>query len=230
MSKSIKNAREPLEWECLVEGCGFTWPASWDSIHNKGTGCRRCKGYEEHTIEEIREHIKGRNIDLISTEYVSEKPLIWKCLDPLCKHEWPAVYSSVIRRGSGCPECAKRKKSWYNPEKAENNKEEWIKIPAEVYFLHCFTEDKKESFYKIGITKNSVDRRYSGNYDMPYEFIHIKSIKTNLYEACYIEDKLHNIHRSYHYTPKIKFGGSSLECFSKIIYSEKDSVILELPY
>ena len=39
LSKHYKNAREPMDWECID---GHTWQASFDSVSSKKTWCAEC--------------------------------------------------------------------------------------------------------------------------------------------------------------------------------------------
>ena len=71
-------------------------------------------------------------------------------------------------RGFGCDKCA-------NEEKRRGfKKEPWIRACGKkkvnlvfLYVLHCY--DDSEQFVKVGITKNKITSRFSGE-NMPYEY------------------------------------------------------------
>lgn len=75
----------------------------------KDRWCPLCAGVKRWTIEEIKEHMIGRTIILLSTEYKStSKKLKWKCL--VCQYIWNSISSSVVRLKCGCPNCAGTRK------------------------------------------------------------------------------------------------------------------------
>lgn len=72
--------------------------------------------------------------------------------------------------------------------------------------------NSSETFYKIGISKDSL-KRFPSKGD--YLFTILGVIHTNRYDAIFIEDYLQELCSSTKYRPKIKFGGHT-ECFSSI--------------
>lgn len=82
-----------------------------------------------------------------------------------------------------------------------------------LYVLLCVGYD--ELFYKIGITSNTVKKRYSGKNSMPYKYEVLFEVK-NEADAIYDLEKI--LQRSlydYKYLPKVYFDGQT-ECFSTI--------------
>ena len=125
--------------------------------------------------------------------------------------------------GCGCKKCGKENlQGGYNTTIADRNKVSWLTQDSYVYIIKCHS--KEESFYKIGITIQKMNRRFRGKF-MPYDFEIIKLIKTNRYYAVFLEKDLH-ISQSYHkYKPLVKFGGSANECFSELNWEEIDKII-----
>jgi len=110
----------------------------------------------------------------------------------------------------GCPKC--KRVGSYNHTNAERHKIEWENTPAIVYVVKCWNDSEK--FYKIGITTNTVRRRFREistlyNYEVQDE-IHL-----SLYDAVILEKWLHNRYSSTSYTPLQSFGGDT-ECFIEI--------------
>ena len=114
--------------------------------------------------------------------------------------------------GVGCQKCSKESlDGGYNQKVAERKKEEWMLKPAMVYTIQCWNDD--EEFYKIGITTTSIEMRFKDSY-IPYRYRLIDVIYTNLYDAVYLEAKMHKENKS-KYIPKLYFKGYT-ECFSSL--------------
>lgn len=113
-------------------------------------------------------------------------------------------------KGQGCSKCTKES-CWTREKYIEKAKGRTCTF----YTLRCF--NKYEEFYKIGITVNTVEMRYSNTDKMPYEYEVISEIKGS---AGFIWDleaeekiKLKNLT----YQPEITFNGSKTECFTNYI-------------
>jgi len=87
----------------------------------------------------------------------------------------------------------------------------------QLYYLILFNEN--EVFYKIGITKNTIEERYKTLYEKTgYKIIKVKVIKDTLQKIINLEQTLHRkVTRGLdidliRYRPKKYFGGIS-ECY-----------------
>ena len=80
------------------------------------------------------------------------------------------------------------------------------------YTIRCFNED--EEFYKIGRTMDVVEKRYSGNKAMPYEYEVISETKDSAGFIWDLERDEKRKLKSLHYIPELYFGGSKTECFT----------------
>jgi rubrerythrin len=160
ISREYVNSKTPLWWRCPE--CGKPWKSTLDSVMFSESTCLNCCHQIPWTFEAVNRYM-FRNFDsfiFIGLEEESFKtvdtPMKWRCHHDHCNHVWKATWQH-IKNGSSCPECYKRDRlGWYTSKRAEENKEAWLTIPAEVYFLECWNEDQTERFYKIGITKNNV--------------------------------------------------------------------------
>lgn len=92
---------------------------------------------------------------------------------------------------------------------AEVNKERWLNIDCSVYVVRLYNE--YENFYKIGISVD-VPRRLN---QIPYKHEIIDVTETNMYEAYYLENELHQKYKQYRYFPAKDFDGKT-ECFHYI--------------
>ncbi|WP_425447737.1 GIY-YIG nuclease family protein [Dethiothermospora halolimnae] len=138
-------------------------------------------------------------------------------------HRFNMTLKDFIHGEQRCPICARKLKhgdGGYNTTKAERNKKEWLKLKVKVYIIECWNYE--EHFYKIGITRNLLKKRFSGEI-MPYDYKILDTVNTNLYDAIYLEKELHEKNRKFQYKPKIWFRGHT-ECFSKLYNKE-----LEVP-
>ena len=74
-------------------------------------------------------------------------------------------------------------------------------------------KDKKEIFYKIGITtSDKTKKRFYGN-KIPYKYEILTEIKCDLYTAVMWEDRIKKANKHKQYIPNKIFGGHT-ECFS----------------
>lgn len=148
-------------------------------------------------------------LQILDNEYVNCK----EKMNILCNngHVFRRNWIDLLRNCK-CPECSKLEYiGSYNFTNAEINKNKWINKAAIVYIVKLF--DKKESYFKIGITNLSVRKRIL--YRVPYEYELLYEIKTNMYDATYIEYELHCFHKKFQYIPKKNFDGWT-ECFEMI--------------
>lgn len=111
--------------------------------------------------------------------------------------------------GNGCLTCAR-----------ENNmykKDSWTKNTRSklgcFYIIRCFNEN--ESFYKYGITTNSIFKRYDNKIKMPYNYEVIRLVISTDKEYIWdLEKRFSKFKKQNRYNPIIKFPGSKNECFS----------------
>ena len=183
----------------------------------RGNGCMKC-GREsrikkvtlttEFFISKSNEVHKNK-YDYSLVNYINNR----KKIKIICKdHGIFEQISFIHLQGHGCPKCSPPT-GW--------TKTEWInfcnkKLKTSIlYIIRCFNEN--EEFIKIGITTNSVHRRFTTN-KMPYSYEVIKELKGS---PDFIFDKEHELHRFYKdssYKPLIYFHGNT-ECFNISILS-----------
>lgn len=120
--------------------------------------------------------------------------------------------SCIHTQGGGCLRCSREESDGgFNPTIAERKKYEWLNKSAKVYTIKCWNDE--EEFYKIGITTTSIKTRFKNSY-MPYNYEVVDIIETNLYDAVYLERKMHGENKN-SYIPKIYFKGYT-ECFGSL--------------
>lgn len=79
------------------------------------------------------------------------------------------------------------------------------------YVLNCW--DSEESFFKFGITRQSIQERFSSQKHLPYEFEVLKDIEAPSNFIWDLERWFSNRVKDLRYSPRLSFGGSSRECF-----------------
>lgn len=122
---------------------------------------------------------------------------------------------------NGCPICAKEAFGWtrsgFKANCDKNNNGLGI-----LYILECFNND--ERFIKIGITSNSIKRRYNSTKDMPYAYRVLDEIIGDPSYIFDLETEMHRQHKEHHYVPNIPFGGSLTECFKTYLNKHKEGI------
>lgn len=135
--EEYKGTHIPILHECLN---GHKWLARPKHILN-GHGCPSCAGNKLKTDLEYKDQIVDRpliNIEPYIRDYVA---IEHKCLD--CDNIWKAAPSYIIQ-GTGCPMCC--------TGSFKNDK------PGTLY--HVSLDYLGDTYYKIGITNNSVQQRF----------------------------------------------------------------------
>lgn len=112
--------------------------------------------------------------------------------------------------GHGCQKCAIENKGYGKTDFIKQAKSSLCTF----YILRCFNNN--EQFYKIGITKHSLSKRYPSIKSMPYKYEIVKEIKGEAGEIWDLELVEKRKLQKSNYQPQISFRGSKTECF-KII-------------
>lgn len=88
---------------------GHEWSARTSSVVGDGHGCTPCSTAKRRaslTLSEkqIRDRLANRDdIELVTYGGGTAKPSVFRCIHG---HEWTAITSSVLHRGSGCAQCS----------------------------------------------------------------------------------------------------------------------------
>lgn len=181
--------------------------------HKNGANCfecvkkqRRLIGFSQDEIISKFHEVHGDTYDYSLVKYTgidNQVTIICRLHGKFCQS--PYIHKKV---GAGCPICTKVtpfSRSRYVSACKRTNGE------SSLYIIKMSNDG--EVFYKVGITNKTVKQRFP---NAPYNIEVIKVLK---YDAAFIYDLENQIHRllsKYKYLPKIKFGGSALECFNKI--------------
>jgi hypothetical protein len=117
----------------------------------------------------------------------------------------------ISSQGQGCPVCCKRRglsrDEWIEFVKTKDNK-------CYMYVIQC--SDENENFIKVGITTNSVKKRFYGQKTMPYNYKILKVVEGSASEIWDEEYRIHKENKVLKYKPLKKFKGHG-ECFDEKI-------------
>lgn len=173
--------------------------------HTHGFGCPKCgvknqKKREivstEHFIQRSKRSHKNK-YDYSLVDYKGVKaPVTIICK----KHGKFEQVAGSHANGHGCPKCAATSNFHMNSPGKK----------CVLYVIECYKDDEK--FIKIGITSNSVSKRFANKRGMPYAFTILRELKSYDSEAIfYLENLCLSMTSICAYTPKIAFSGYS-EC------------------
>ena len=195
---------------CPIHGVIWQTPGS----HLSGCGCFICSGQQQLTTEQfIKEAIEvhGDKYDYSEVEYLDMHTKVQiRC-------PYHGTFKQVAKdhlKGCGCKKCSDEKTSAYNLEWIKNNPEQKDNYGV-LYLIEMY--NNYESFLKIGVTKNTVDKRYKNLNEYSYQVI--SKIDTTLEEAILLEDQIKNDSNLVKKWPKEWFGGFT-ECFKLESYDD----------
>lgn len=175
--------------------------------HLQGKQCIKCANRETLTTEIFTQkakivHGKAYGYDLV--EYKNNLSHV----DIRCPIH--GVFKQAANHhleGHGCKQC-----SLQNTQRRSIYKQV-CKGKSSLYIIKC--NDFEESFYKIGITKHKLKKRFNPS-NMPYKFDVIGIVKEEAGLIWDLEKRLHHICRDFKYSPKKRFSGSRHECFKSL--------------
>lgn len=213
-----KTSREKLTIKCKEHG---DWQAN-PRDHLEGNGCPLCwkqnrskirtKSTEQFIIEANLVH--NNKYRYPNTTYTRNSNKVK--IECPSHGEFEQTPNMHLSHKNGCPVCRK--------ENLKNNsgigwsrtsfKERCGNRLATFYILKCWNDT--ESFYKLGITTNTVKRRYDAKSRMPYMYEVIREIKGDAEAIFDLELKNKQLIKDYKYNPQIEFNGSVHECFTDI--------------
>lgn len=200
-----KNYDSLVEIICSKHGA-FIQEAS---NHLQGKGCNKCYGKVAYTNESFIRKANEIHKNFYDYSFIDYKNNFSKVVIS-CKFHGEFLQTPANHlQGQGCPTCGKEINALGDtlPNAKKNKKY----LPGIFYVLEMF--DDKEHFYKVGITSNSVKKRYKTNKSMPYDYEILLEADIGMIDAFENESYLLQEYSDYKYIPKIKFNGKE-ECLS----------------
>jgi len=191
--KSLKR------WAVFKCECGkeFTCTLS-DVRQNKRTSCG-CKKGNKPNIYNEGDLINGIKFIRTSGSYKHAQRGIFEC--PLCKNEWESLIGNIYNGST--KSCCGIKRGW--------SRSQWLKVSkfSKLYKVRLYNDN--ESFIKIGITSQSLEKRFRY---IPYKFEVIKIIEGDSGYIFDLELKTKRFFKAYRYVPLLNFKGET-ECYYK---------------
>ena len=201
----FKNSKQYLTAICSDHG---KFKITYDQF--KYRGCPKCgnEAREKHTKTDFIEKYYKK---FLTSQYTYEN---FNYIDShtkgyitCVKHgDFPQTPNNHYN-GQGCPICANEFKvgsfKWWNNTKGKT---------GILYIIKCYNDT--EEFLKIGITSQSVEKRYRKAKLMPYKYEILKEYEYTDKEIPFLLEKhLLQKFKNEKYNPEISFGGSKQECF-----------------
>jgi hypothetical protein len=204
------GATKKLEILCKLHGKFIQIADS----HLAGHGCKKCANEalifsksdteEEFIKKAILVHNNRYNYNKVKYKG-SKKGVIITCQEHGDFNQKPVHHIE----GKGCIKCG---------QVSHYRRSDYIKKIKDkkvlFYTLRCF--NGKEEFYKIGITSQSIKKRYNTNDRMPYMYEVVSEVYGNAEGIWDLELSEKRRLKEHNYQPLIKFAGSKTECFTKI--------------
>lgn len=199
-----KQSKIKIVLTCFIHGDFEQLPDN----HLRGQGCMACKVKNHAKTSE--EFIRSANLKH-DGNYEYTKTFYNKAIEKIiitCQSHGDFIKTpNAHLKGEGCPKCANLERGWnkesFRKKCIKNNKGLGV-----IYIIRCFNES--ESFYKIGITSNSIKTRYKDS--IPYTYEVIAEVNKEPDEVFNIENELLKELAQYSYKPLISFNGKT-ECF-----------------
>lgn len=191
--KSGKRFRRVCLFKCH---CGKTFKAYLSDIYSKRTscGCKKGNKLNDYNYGDLINGIKF--IKSCGTTKYAQRA-IFEC--PLCKNEWESLVGNI--QAGHTKSCCGKKRGW--------SKSQWQKLSKTAILYKVRLYNNKESFIKIGITTNYIEKRFKS---IPYNYEVIKIIEGDSGYIFDLENRCKKLFKKYAYQPLIKFKGES-ECF-----------------
>lgn len=217
------NSKRKIIITCHLHGDFLQTP----SKHLSNQGCSKCSiikvvqknsSNTKEFVEKAKE-IHKDNYNYVKTLYVkaTEKVII-NCKKHGNFYQTPNAHLT----GRGCEKCKNDLTSIRN----KNNPTGWSLTnwqkageksknfdSFKVYIIKCWND--KETFYKIGKTFTSLQKRFKYKNLLPYNWNIVKVYEGNAKDISDLEVASKHKNKEFKYIPKTKFNGM-YECFSKI--------------
>ncbi|MDC1401498.1 hypothetical protein N8349_03570 [Gammaproteobacteria bacterium] len=200
-----KNYDTAIEIICSKHGSFFQEASN----HLQGKGCNKCYGniaYTNKSFIKKANKVHKNLYDYSSVDYSNNSTGVVISCDTHGQFlQTPANHL----RGQGCPSCGKEINTL--GDTLVNVRRGKKYLPGILYVIEIY--DEKEHFYKVGITSNSVTKRYRNKKLMPYDYETLLEADIGMIDAYENESYLLQEYSKYKYMPKRKFNGKE-ECLS----------------
>jgi hypothetical protein len=176
--------------------CGELFKSIIADVFKKRTSCGCNKGNKPRIYNE-GDLINGiKFIKTLGTVKYAQKA-IFEC--PICNKHWESLIGNI--KEGHTKSCCVVKRGW--------SRSQWTSLSDKAFLYKVKMYNDNESFIKIGITKNSIKKRFGG---IPYKYEVIKMINRDSGYIYDLENRIKRLFKKHKYIPLINFKGET-ECF-----------------
>jgi len=201
---------DKVQITCNIHG---TFKQTLNNHVNQNQGCPMCsnlsRGKRLNTGEFITKSKQrhGDKIEYDSVNYINNTTPV----NLICKKHGPYYQLPMYHLSNthACPSCAQGSTGYYNQCYFDNNVGA-KSTPATLYIIRCESVDEK--FIKIGITVQSMKRRFPGMMINEYSVSTVRLKQMPLYQAFLTEQRFIQLFSDVRYIPRHRFHGHT-ECF-----------------
>lgn len=105
LSNVYIDSSQKYTWKCEHN---HIWKATWASIYNINTWCRKCHFHYKQTkykIEDLKQYAELKNGKCLSNKYIyANDNYEWKCNK--CGNIWKTTWRSIINNNTWCKTCS----------------------------------------------------------------------------------------------------------------------------
>jgi len=204
------NSHTKVQFVCPIHGVFEQQPHG----HLQGWGCEKCSYEYKGALSALGTDAFIRKAKLMHADFYDYSKVKYKNnaqkVEIICPihgsfQQTPGAHTN---KGSGCPTC--HNTGSYN-ETIFRRHPNLKQIPGKLYLIQM--ENENESFFKIGITKTNVRRRYGGRRHHTYHIDILCEVDCTIYQAFVAEQQIKTKLQDCSYKPAVKFCGYSTECF-----------------
>lgn len=222
------NAQTHVNIICKIHGQFSIKPCNHI---NQKQGCAKCAGNTKITTSEFKKKAREVHGDLYNYDKV-EYTTSHEKVTITCKIHGDFKQQGYVHlQAHGCPACGlisaglknlDNQDIWSYRGWGEAGKSSAYFQEYSLYVIKCWKDG--EVFYKIGKTFMTLNRRFSGNKTMPYEWKLLTKVVGSSGYISELERKLHNNLKDYRYEPTVVFNGSH-ECYTESILKQVNTLI-----
>lgn len=161
-------------------------------------------------VKLLREDYKDVDYSLWDYE-TTKRPMTFRC--KIHNMTYLQRIDHHLNNVQACPKCKERRSLGVYTE--DNIKEQHPNTNGYLYVIKVY--DKEEIFYKVGISKRNLRKRFAEIKSCGYNVEVTYSCKLKLLDAFYKEQYFLDLFQEFSYTPLRYFGGYT-ECFSENVW------------
>lgn len=229
-NKQFKNQHESIFYTCSI--CNKSRSTNPNRVlTGRGCGTPSCRNKKQADIIRLSlpDVIKKANAVHLEGHYSYKKSkykgarYLMNIHCNYCNKEFDQTPDAHINQSQGCPTCGEHIK--YFGDYLHNIIAKKIFIEGWLYVINIYSDT--ESFFKIGISRRGVKRRFGGVH-LPdeYDYDTICELPIGMVDGYLQEQFILKEYKNYKYSPDIYFAGHS-ECLS-VNPLELDSTLAEI--